>query len=87
MLIKYGTYIQRAGTVSACHTINLRKADKFAKLFGDDVKVITLQRTPAKGEVYHLRFTLPKTTEEQAGNDLLKNWLLPRIRERQRAVM
>ena len=85
MRIKYGPYIQLAGTHQDCHTINLRDADKWSR--PKDEGVITLERRPAKGEPYHLRFVVQGTTQEEEGEDLLHNWLLPRIREQQRAVM
>ena len=87
MNIKYGTLMQVTGATCDCHTINLRAADKFSRLPSKTTKVITLKRVPPHGKPYHLRFVLMGTSQEDAGEDLLHNWLLPRIKELQRDVM
>ena len=84
--IKYGTYIQLVGTHSDCHSVKLRKADKFTRPPEKETKVITLVRRPAHGDPYALRFVLPETNDADDYDNLLREWLLPRIRERQRAV-
>ena len=86
MSIKWGTYIQRAGTISSVHTINLRAADKWSTPPPAGKKVISIVRKPARGPPYTLRFVMMGATEEETGDDLLKEWLLPRIEEQQRAV-
>ena len=86
MSIKWGTYIQQAGTISRSHTMNLRSADKWSTPPPKDKKVISIVRQPARGAPYRLRFVMMGATDEDTGGDLLKEWLLPRIKERQLAV-
>ena len=86
MSVKWGTYIQRSGTIKSVHTINLRSADKWSTPPPAGKKVISIIRQPARGPPYTIRFVMLGATEEETGDDLLRNWLLPRIEEQQRVV-
>lgn len=86
MSIKWGIYIQLAGTIYSCHHVNLRAADKWSTPPPPDTKVITEVRRPARGEPYTLKFVLPCATEDDVATDLLETWLLPLMKKQQLAI-